>query len=199
MRVMNRPGLLRPGRHGPAITRWLACGLAAALVLGSTSAGQARRWKPTDQERAEEYLQILHRKSANELVLLIWLAPSILGGAPENETGMEVLSRYIIIMLAHAETTALGKQKFKIPDGVMIETGSGEFRRRIPDEDLPPVVSITKSLIGSVFAGGFGPFGPNADTFLFDGEGIDDCGKGVLWVHYDGERYEYLTPIPGCR
>lgn len=199
MRVMNGPGLPRPGRHAPAVTRLLICGLAAAILLGGTSAGHARRWKPTNQERAEEYLQIHHRKSATETVILIWLAPSIMGSVPENETGMEVLSRYIIVLLAHAETTGLGEQKFRTPDGVMIETGRGEFRRSIPDEDLPPVVTITKSLIGSVFAGGFGPFGPNAETFLFDGEGVDDCGKGALWVHYDGERYEYLTPIPGCR
>ena len=27
---------------------------------------------------------------------------------------------------------------------------------------------------------------------------INDCEKGVVWVHYAGERYEYETPIPGC-
>ncbi len=144
-------------------------------------------------------MQIHHRKSANESVMMIWLAPSIIGDAPENEIGMEVLSRYIIILLTHVETTALGEHRYKTPDGVMIETENGEFRQRIPDADLPPVVSMTKALIGNVFAVGVGPFGQNADTLLFDGKGIDDCGRGALWVHYDGERYEYLTPIPGCR
>ena len=93
--------------------------------------------------------------------------------------------------------TDLAQFVFIDPDDVVLQTRDKKSRRAISNTDLPPLVLLTKELIQQALAQGLGPMGEAAVVKVFDAESIRDCQEGIFWINYDGERFEYETPIPG--
>lgn len=176
----------------------IAAAIFSAFLITDISEACARMWKPSRAEQAREYLQIDHSKSEEESVFLIWIAPSMIENSQENKEVREALSKYAMFLLVHNRMTSLGEFAFVEHSDLVIETGGGEIRRPILDDELPPIVATIKFFLSKTLAGGMGRVGEHARTYAFDGQGIDDCKKGDVWVNYAGERYHYETPIPGC-
>ena len=180
------------------MNRFLAIALIGGLFLSTPHGSYARQWKPTKTSQAQEYLKIEHQKSENELVLVMWIAPSFIENIPEYEVAREALSEYVMILLAHAHISSLGQWSFTEPKDVVIESGDNDIRQTVPEGRLPPLVSATTEMLSKVLGQGLGALGQNSVTYVFPGFRIHDCQEGVLWVIYDSERYEFITPIPGC-
>ena len=62
---------------------------------------------------------------------------------------------------------------------------------------VPVAVGIVAGM-QSVFSQALGPMGEGMRWMTFDAAEISSCEEGVFWIDYDGEQYDYRTPIPGC-
>ena len=176
----------------------LVIAIITGLLFSGLSGAAARKWKPGKTQQAIDYLSIQYLMPGNEFVIIQWMAPTMLADTPENKISRDMLSKYVMILVAHARVTSLGQWEHTDPSGVVIETGDNKIQQPISDNNLPPVVSGYISTFSQIIAKGMGKLGERAVVMTFDKHGINDCQKGAFWVHYVGERFEYQTPIPGC-
>lgn len=178
--------------------RSLVITIVSGILISGIFAADARQWKPSTTQMASDYLTIEHQKSENEFVLVMWMAPAMLGNTPEVKQAREFLSTYPMFLVAHAEITPLGEWKFIDPVDVVVETVDGEVRKPISSADLPPLLNTMQQYLSQILAQGMGQLGQNATSYVFAGQGINECKEGAIWLRYAGERYEYKTPVPGC-
>ena len=177
------------------------CSLAlafAVLSFGLSSPSEARPWKPTPLEQAQDYLQIEHSLSDREQVILMWLAPQFFGQEQMDEATLKVFEDYALFAVIHFAVDDLGQFQVVEPTGVTLELPEGLPLTPLPDSEIPPFVSSLLHFIETSLAGGFGPIGQGMQTFVYDGANVNACGEGKLWVRYLEERYEYEMPVPGC-
>jgi hypothetical protein len=165
-------------------------------MLASTT--NARQWKPGTLEAIQDYVIIEHAPSANEFIIVMWLAPELLGDEVNDAAVDSFFEEYIMLGIGHASISDLGEWSFTPPTGVMLETKSEGERPPISDIALPPMATMLESGLGSIFAAGMGQFGESINWFFFPANGIMSCAPGKFWIVYGPERYEYETPIPGC-
>jgi hypothetical protein len=140
-----------------AMNRFLTIALIGGLLLAIPHGSYARQWKPTKTSLAQEYLKIEHQRSENEIVLVMWLAPSFIENIPGNEAAREALSEYAMIVLTHAQISTLGQWSFTEPKDVVIETGDNDIRQPIPEGRLPPLVSAMSGMLSKILSQGLGP------------------------------------------
>lgn len=178
--------------------RSLAIAIIAGFLLGSPFGTAARQWKPTKTKKALEYLQIQYHLPGNEFVFIQWIAPAMVDDTPQNAPARELLSKYVMISVAHARVNSLGQWEHTDPSGVAIETKGTKIQKPLSNSELPPTVSGFLTVYSKIIANGMGPLGKHMMTMVFENPGIGDCREGVFWVRYVGERFEYKTPIPGC-
>ena len=105
---------------------------------------------------------------------------------------------YMLIAIVHFSISNLGVWTFEDPADLTVELVNSVSLTSLPQESLPPVVSIVIDLLKKVIASGIGKMGEGVKFIVFDGTQFDRCAEGVLWVNYLRERYEYQTPLPGC-
>ena len=177
----------------------LACLLLVfGLVCGLIGPASARPWKPTAHERAQDYLQIEHSLSETEAVIIIWLAPQFFAPASMEPAMEQMFEQYALVSIMHFSMNDLGQWTAIEPNGVTLELSESASLAPLEAGDIPPMVSTILHFLESSLAGGFGAVGQGLKTFVYDGEEIDSCGGGRLWVRYLEERYEYEMPVPGC-
>jgi len=101
--------------------------LALALAAGG---GGAREWKPTAQSLAENYAQIVDRRSPHEVVFVMWLVPELLPDGPESALARQILDDYLVIAVIHADVSELGEFSFRKVEDLTVNTETAGRRRR---------------------------------------------------------------------
>jgi len=129
--------------------------------------------------------------------MIMWLVPEAIKNIA-SEPFLSALRQYVVITIAHLKVSDRAEITFKIPEGVVIQTGDSNERQTIPETELSPFITDLMAKMRSEFLKGFGLMGQNMRWYFFDGDGIESCKNGGFWVGYGGVRYEYETPIPGC-
>lgn len=170
----------------------------AVLLFGHLGPSEARPWKPTPLEQAQDYLQIEHSLSDREQVILMWLAPQFFGQDQMDPAMLKAFEDYALVAVIHFAVDDLGQFQVVEPTDVTIELPQGLPLTPLPDSEVPPFVSSLLHLIQASLASGFGPVGQGMKTFVYDGAEVNACGDGRLWIRYLEERYEYEMPVPGC-
>jgi len=169
--------------------------LALALAAGG---GGAREWKPTAQSLAENYAQIVDRRSPHEVVFVMWLVPELLPDGPESALARQILDDYLVIAVIHADVSELGEFSFRKVEDLTVNTVPNGTLRPLVADAVPPAVAGTLSTLRGVFGQTLGPMGRGAQWFAFNGDQVSSCKAGAFSVPYDGVDYSYQTPIPGC-
>jgi len=169
------------------------------LMLVLSGAADARRWNANPTDLAMEYTQIIDQRSQNEIVVLMWFAPEMVEDSAENKTMQAILREYTVIAAVQTVISPLGKFTFSNTEEVILLTGDNRELKSIPEDDRPPVVAGAVNIMGSIMAQGLGAMGEGMTWYVFADSGVDSCGGGEFWILFAGEKYDYQTPIPGCR
>jgi len=175
----------------------MLCLLIFGFILPPTA--EARKWRVKPTDLASDYSQIIDQRPGNEVVVVYWIAPETMDANMQNADAIKAMLReHMIVAVAHGSATASGRLSFRVPEGVALEDGEGKQREPLPKEAWPPMVTSFSAVIQGFLVQSMGQLGNGFHWFVFDGKGIDSCGKGRFWIRYAGERYNYETPIPGC-
>ncbi len=171
--------------------------LCVLLVFGLVTSSDARQWRVTPQAAAQEYVIINDQRSPNEIVLVFWMTPRLLPDQPQNETAKAMLTRNLLVGIAHADVSAGGAMSFRAPTNITLVTG-GQNRPPLAGSQIEPASAGALTTMSQVFAQALGPLGKGTKWHVFDGSGISSCRSGSFAISYAGENYTYETPIPGC-
>lgn len=166
------------------------------LICATTQPVVARDWKPTPQAKANDYLQIKHAKSPSEFVFVFWSAPESLGPIPEESRN--VLREHLIIAVIHMKTSETGEITMRPRGEVMVKDTVGAMRAPLVIDTLPYNVTFTLNILRQM-SSQLGVLGKGLHFYVFEPKGTHSCRDGQFWVVYEGEEYEYKTPIPGCQ
>lgn len=172
--------------------------LLLAFLQGLPDQADARQWRTTPRDMANDYVTIVDQRSDNELVMVAWLASRSLAIPQEDTTARAIVRKNMLVMVVHGHISDLGVFTFTDPTGVQVQTSKGEVRQPIPEEAWSPVLTGVVTLMQAMFSQGMGQFGRGVKLFVFDPQGIQECQKGNFWINYTGVQYDYKTPIPGC-
>ncbi|MEX0852740.1 MAG: hypothetical protein WD036_05565 [Bauldia sp.] len=173
-------------------------GFVAVLALMMCAPASARQWRTTPEAAARDYLMILDERSESDLAAVWWIAPQMLPARADSETARKQLGQYLIIAAVHMHLSDTGTASFEATSDPELTIASGPSPTRIEESSLPPVVQGNLTALQGVFLQILGPLGNGMKLFVFGGSAIDSCGNGVLSVSYEGEKYTYEMPIPGC-
>ena len=176
----------------------LAVFLLAAILSTASLTAMARQWKATPTTLAQDYVQIVDSRSQREIVLILWLSPQIVDDSPANAAAKEVLSSYVVVGIIHADISTLGRFAFRTPENVALRTAGGAERKPLDQSEVAPAAAGIVTVMQNVFSQALGPMGEGTRWVTFDAARISSCEEGVFWIDYDGEQYDYRTPIPGC-
>jgi len=171
----------------------------ALVMLIAPEGAEARKWRVKPSDLAADYSQIIDQRPGNDVVVIYWIAPETMNAGMQNvETYRSMLREHVIIGVAHGTASQGGRFNFRAPEGLTLQTSDGQSRQPMAKESWPPMVSAFSAVIQNFMTQSLGQLGEGFHWFVFEGKGIESCGKGRFWVSYAGEKYNYDTPIPGC-
>lgn len=160
---------------------------------------EARKWRLKPSDLAADYTQIIDQRPDNDVVVINWIAPETMDATvPNVEAYRSMLREYVLVGVAHGSANKSGRLNFRVPEGPALQTSDGKSRQPLAKESWPPMVSAFSAVIQTFMTQSLGQLGEGFHWFVFEGKGIESCGKGRFWAAYAGERYNYDTPIPGC-
>jgi hypothetical protein len=110
----------------------------------------------------------------------------------------DVLSRYVVLGIAHGRTATTGQMSFDAIADLRIADSTARSLASLPPNAMPPEVAQTIAGLQALARQSLGPIGQGIRWFVFDGSTIHACSSGKMSVPFDGETYTYDTPIPGC-
>jgi hypothetical protein len=184
---------------GELMHKYICLCILLLVALAIKSPAEARKWKPKQSDLASDYSQIIDKRANGELIMIFWMAPeSVDENEPNSRDVRAVLRDYLLLGVVHAKFSPLGQMEFKIPEEVFLEDSNGKHRQGLAKDSLPPTVIGFSTVLQSIMVQSLGPMGQGIKWLVFDGKGIESCGKGRFWINYASERYNYDTPIPGC-
>ena len=175
-----------------SIAMVLAC---ASLAL---SPALARQWNPDARGAALDYTQIVHAKGPGEVVVVWWVTPQAFPPGVNDQVLQDVLSRYVVLGIAHGRTATTGQMSFDPIADLRITDSTARSLASLPPNVTPPEVAQTMAGLQALARQSLGPIGQGIRWFVFDGSTIHACSPGKMSVPFDGETYTYDTPIPGC-
>ncbi len=165
----------------------------ALLLAASVSPVSARLWKPTPAQQAMDYLTINHNKGVDGHVIVGWMAsPTI-----NSPTMQPLLDKYVVVSIIHTRTQPSGPVIYDDVQGVQVTDGGRQPLKELTGDAIPPaLVGITASANASIRQTTQG----RGKMFwgIYEAGGVNPCLPGKLLVAYDGETYNYDTPLPGC-
>ena len=129
---------------------------------------------------------------------MIWLAPQYFEDNEENAPARAMMEEYVFLAFVHASISQFGEWSFVAPSELVVEIGDSHSMKPLARDSLAPVVRGTVDTMKAVLGQGLGMLGEGMQILVYDGSKVDSCREGVVWVPYQGERYEYRTPIVGC-
>ncbi|HUE64514.1 MAG TPA: hypothetical protein VMO78_09090 [Rhizomicrobium sp.] len=169
-----------------------------ALVLGLMLAAgvmpaSARSWKPSPTQQALDYLTITHNKGADGRVVVGWMAsPTI-----TSPTMVPLLDKYVVVSILHTRSQPSGLATYDDVQGVQVTDGSGQALKEVTGDAIPPaLVGITASANATLRQSTQGR--GKMYWGIYEAGSVSPCLPGKLLVTYDGETYNYDTPLPGC-
>ena len=166
--------------------------LGLILVAGLTPAW-ARLWKPTPAQLALDYVTINHNKGADGHVVIGWMASPTMS----SPTMKPLLDKYVVIFITHTRPTPAGPVSYDDVQGVRVTDGSGQPLKEVPGDAVPPsLVGITASANASIRQSSQGA--GKMYWGIYETGSVNACQSGKLLVNYDGETYNFDTPLPGC-
>jgi hypothetical protein len=168
------------------------------VVLVSMAPTWARQWRTTPQAQATDYAEIIDQRSPQETVMLIWLNPMMFPDDASSQPARQLLSKYMLLGIVHADIGIDGNPVFRKIQGINIETNKSTLHDSLDEDVLPPTVIGMLKGLQALFQQILGPLGRGTHWFVFDGADLPPCGKGGFVVPYAGVRYGYDTPVPGC-
>jgi hypothetical protein len=177
-----------------------------SLIIGSLIftvslplTSDARKWRVRLHDLASEYSQIIDQRPGNEVVVVYWIAPETMDANMANVEAVKAMLReHMLVGIVHGSAAQAGRLDFRVPENPVLEDGERQQRQPLAKENWPPMITAYSALLQKFLSQSLGQLGGGFHWFVFDGKGIDSCGKGSFWIQYAGERYSYVTPIPGC-
>jgi len=187
-------------RKTPTMIRRLLIPAATVLALAclTISPGSARQWNPDARGAALDYTQIVHAKAPGEVVVVWWVTPEAFPPGVSTQIIQDVLSRYVVIGIAHGQTGTSGQMSFDQIADLRITDSTARSLAPLAASAMPPEVRQTIDGLQALGRQSLGPIGQGIRFFVFDGSTIHACTPGKMSVAFDGETYTYDTPIPGC-
>lgn len=170
--------------------------MSALCVCGAIMPADARNWKPTPQAQALDYAQIIDIRSPREIVFVLWVVPELMREAPSAKA---LLDKFVIIGVAHSRQGETGTALYDAIDALEVKDGDGNALKPLLGADIPEDVSQFLGGMGGVLKQNLGALGQGVHFFVFKSGGITSCAKGRLVIPFDGEKYTYDVPIPGCK
>jgi len=170
----------------------------AAFACLALSPGWARQWNPDARGAALDYTQIVHAKGPGEVVVVWWVTPQAFPPGVADPVIQDVLSRYVVLGIAHGRTGTTGQMSFDPAGDLRIADSTARPLAPLPPNATPPEVAQTIAGLQAIGRQSLGPIGQGIRWFVFDGSTIHACSPGKMSVPLDGETYTYDTPIPGC-
>jgi hypothetical protein len=158
----------------------------------------ARQWNPDARGAALDYTQIVHAKGPGEVVVVWWVTPQAFPPSANDQVVQDVLSRYVVLGIAHGRTGTTGQMSFDTIGDLRIADSTARSLAPLPPNAMPPEVAQTIAGLQALGRQSLGPIGQGLRWFVFDGSTIHACSPGKMSVPHDGETYTYDTPIPGC-
>ncbi len=170
--------------------RALILGLILVAVLTPAS---ARLWKPTPAQLTLDYVTINHNKGADGHVVIGWMASPTM----TSPTMKPLLDRYVVISIIHTRPEPAGPVSYDDVEGVQVTDGNGQMLKEVTGDAIPPaLVGITASANASIRQASQGK--GKMYWGVYEAGTVNACQSGKLLVHYDGETYNFDTPLPGC-
>jgi hypothetical protein len=166
--------------------------LAAIAMLCAALPTESRTWSHNPIALAQDYLFIIDNRANRETVMIFWLAPALV----PNPSSL--FKKYVIIGVAHFTGSSDGMFNFEQVATPVAEDGNGQPLNYVDEDAQPPSVVGALAAVQSVFTRGLGAIGKGVHWFAFDSGAVNACEKGALFVEFAGEKYSYITPIPGC-
>ena len=166
--------------------------IGLALLVMAVPAS-ARLWKPTPLQIAQDYATITHVKGAEGRVVITWMSSP---GA-DSPIMKQLLDRYVLISILHTRTGLGGAITWDDIEGVQVTDGKGQALKEVTADAMPPTFV---GLIAGMDAGlrqstqGKG----KVRWSVYESGPVNACQPGKLVVSYDGESYDFDTPMPGC-
>lgn len=173
-----------------------------AVVVGSLAApALSRQWKATPEALARDYATINDTRPNGDLVLLIWFVPQMVRPeAPGYSAMTTMLRRNVMLVAVHARLDkASGTVTFQEINTLDARNQNGRALTPIERDQLPPATIGAVTTIETMFRQSAGNMGKGMKLFVFDGTGVDSCGKGRLSVSVANETYTWDTPFPSCQ
>ena len=168
--------------------------LGLALALFSVQTAGARVWKPTPQQQAQDYSAISHNKGATDgRVAINWLVgPAFTGNVAQ------MMEKYVVLTITHTITNAGGVNEYQDIEGVDVTDQAGHALKPVQTNDEPPnMVSLLAGIEASLRQSTQGK--AKVKILVFEAGTVHACEKNSgLAVTFEGEKYTYETPIPGC-
>ena len=169
----------------------------SAIAVTLVSPAAARQWNPDTRGASLDYTQIVHAKANGEIVLVWWVVPETFPGDANSKVLKDVLTRYVIIGVAHGHNGAGGVSLDTVGDVKITDQTSRELSPFAANA-TPPEVTQALTTLQALARQSLGPLGTGVRWFAFDGSTIHSCTAGKISVPFSGETYIYDTPIPGC-
>lgn len=173
--------------------------LIVTFLCITNSDAWARKWKPNPYEVAQDYLLIDHGISAQEKVLIFWFAPEYFPDTPQTSALRNMLQDYMMVGVIHFTVSDLGEFEMNNSTELEVELPNSVILNPLSESNLPPLVTSLPDVLKKIIAGGMGKVGSGLKVFIYDGKQIDRCSSGIIKINYLAERYEFQTPLPGCK
>src|SRR5262249_18502350 len=162
-------------------------------ACAAASPAAARQWNPDARGAALDYTQIVHAKAPGEVVVVWWVTPEVFPPNQNNQVIQDVLSRYVVLGIAHGHTSTSGQMSFDSIGDLSITDSTAQSLPSLPSKALPREVADTIDDLQALARQSLGPIGQGLRWFVFDGSTIQACSPGKMSIPFDGEIYTYDT------
>lgn len=165
--------------------------VAVLLMLAAVLPASARLWKPTLPQQIADYLSITHNKGDGNVVI-VWMAPPLVAGAAKP-----VMEKYVVLSIVRTRRGADGTTVWDDVQGVQVNDGAGNALKEIPADVMPPIlvgmIATSEATIRQSSQG-------RSKVFwgVYEAGNVNACQRGKLNVVFEGETYNFDTPVPGC-
>lgn len=168
--------------------------LALGGVLALAMPVSARLWKPTPAQLAADYTTISHNKGGTGgRITIQWIAPPVITAG----NLAQVLDKLVVISVTHTVVAPGGLPEWEDIEGVEVTDAAGQALKQVPDDAIPPtLVSLIAAADATLRQSTQGK--GKSKMMVFEAGAVHACTKGGLVVAFEGERYTFDTPIPGC-
>ena len=159
------------------------------LILAAPAS--ARLWKPTPQQQVADYLSIRHDKSDGS-VAIAWMASPLV-----VVTAKPVMEKYVVIQVVRTRRGPDGTTAWDDVQGVQVSDGAGNALKDVSADQMPPLlvgmIATTEATLRQASQGK-----GKAYWGVYEAGTVNACQRGKLNVTFEGETYNFDTPVPGC-